>query len=118
MGAVTTKDFMKEIHGAPQCIKATINGKTLLTSQKKWLGPLVTTDVVRTEADESRVWDPGEDPIVDIDDVTRLSTCRGAVESAENEDIAHFERMNLDTHANMIVLGRNCHVVNYSGKTA
>ena len=44
--------------------------------------------------------------------------CQGIVASTENEDSTCFERMDLDTHANMVVLGRNCHVVNYSGKTA
>ena len=75
-------------------------------------------DGVRTEADESRVWGPGEDSIIGIDAVRKSSMCQGIVASTENENITYFERMDLDTHANMVVLGRNCHVVNYSGKTA
>ena len=43
---------------------------------------------------------------------------QGIVASTEHENSTYFERTDLDTHANMVVLGRNCHVVNYSGKTA
>ena len=113
MGAVTTKELMKEVHAAPHGIVVTINGKMPSKSQKKILGPPVPTDGVRTEADESRVWDPGEDAIVDIDDVTRSSVCQGIVASAKNEDSTYFESMDLDTHPNLVVLGRNCHVVSY-----
>ena len=42
---------------------------------------------------------------------------QGIVASEENEDSTYFERTDLDIHANMVVLGRNCHVVNYQEKT-
>ena len=44
--------------------------------------------------------------------------CQGVVASKENEDSAYFERTDLDAHANMIVLGKNCYVVKCSRKTA
>ena len=68
--------------------------------------------------DEQRACDPGEDAVIDIDAVTKSSTCQGIVVSEENETSTYFERTDLDTYANMVVLDRNCHVVNYSGKTA
>ena len=46
------------------------------------------------------------------------SICQGVVASAENKDSTCFEVVDLGTHANMVALGRNCHVVNYSSKTA
>ena len=53
--------------------------------------------------------------MIDIDAVTKSSMCQGIVVSTENENSTYFERTNLDTHASMIVLDRNFHVVNYSG---
>ena len=53
-----------------------------------------------------------------IDAVTTSSMCQGIVASAENEDGTYFERTDLSTHANMLVLGMNCHNVNYSWKQA
>ena len=107
---------MKEVHAAPQGINATISCKIPSKSQKKLLGPPVHIDVVMAEADKSRVWDSGEDKTMDIDAVTRSSMGKGKVASAQNEDSTYFERMDLDAHANITFLGRNCHDVNYSGK--
>ena len=118
VSAATMQEMMKEVHSAPQGIKATINGKQPSKSKKKRLGPPVPADSVRSEADESRVQDPGKDTIIDIDAVTKSAIRQGIVASAENDDSTYFERTDLDTHANMVVLGRNCHVVNYLGKTA
>ena len=59
------------------------------------------------ETDGSRVWDPGENNIIEIDDVTRSSTCQDIVASTEDEDSTYFERTGLDPHANMVVLGKN-----------
>ena len=56
--------------------------------------------------------------MIDIDAVTKSSMCQGIVSSAENEKSTYFERTDLDTHANTVVLGRQCHVLNCSGKTA
>ena len=81
------------------------------------MGTPVPTDGVRTKANEKRVWDSGEDAMINIDAVTKSSMCQGIVSSAENEKSTYFERTDLDTHANTVVLGRNRCVVNYSDKT-
>ena len=71
------------------------------------MGPPVPSDGVSNDADESRVWDHGEDAIVDIDIAIRSSICQGKASTAENEDITYFERTDLDTHAITVVFGRN-----------
>ena len=65
--------------------------------------------------DESRVWDPGEF-LIEINAVTQYDIRQGVVASADNEDNTDLERTDLDTHENMVVLGRNFCVVNNSGK--
>ena len=42
---------------------------------------------------------------------------QGIVASVEDNSSAYFERMNLETHANMVVLRRNCYIANHSGNT-
>ena len=36
---------------------------------------LAPTDGVRSEANKSRVWDPGDDAMIDIDSVTKSCVC-------------------------------------------
>ena len=66
----------------------------------------------RFESDESRVWDPG---ITELDAVTKNNMDQGVVASECDNDDTDLERVDLDTHANIVVLGRNCCIVSHSG---
>ena len=50
--------------------------------------------------------------------VTQHAMSQGTVASAENEDSTDLEIIDLDIHANMVILGRNWYVVTNSGKIA
>lgn len=82
------------------------------------MSPSGPTDGVRSEAHGSMVWDPREDVVIKIDAVTKYNSHQGAVVAAEDNDSTYFERTDLDDHANMVVLGRKCYIVDLLGRTA
>ena len=98
--------MMKDVHSAPKNIKTTVNGRKPLKSQGL-LGLPKPADDARSEVEESRVWNSGEDDMIDFDAVTNSAMCQGIVSSVEDNDSIYFERMELDTHANVVVLGIN-----------
>ena len=46
------------------------------------MGPEVPADCVRSKADESRVWDPGENSIIEFDEVTKSAMRQSVLASA------------------------------------
>ena len=59
---------------------------------------------MRSEVDESRVWEPVEDATIDIEAVTKSTMRQGIVASAEDNDSTYFKRIDLDIYANMLSL--------------
>ena len=86
------EEMTKEVHFAPQNIRANVNGKNQSKSQEL-LGPIEPTNSVRVEVDESRLWDPW---VIEIDLVTKNSTNQGIVESADNNDSTDLEITDLN----------------------
>ena len=82
--------------------KSIVNGKKSLNS-RELLGTPELVDSTRSEVDESRVLEPGEDVMIDTNAVEKFVMRQGIVESSENNDRTYFERECLDAHAIMVV---------------
>ena len=54
--------------------------------------------------------------MIDVDAVTNSTMYQGIVSSAEDNDSTYFERTDLDSHDNVVLLGKNCCVVDHSGR--
>ena len=56
--------------------------------------------------------------MIEIDAVTKNAMNQGVVSSADENDSTDLERTDLDSHEKMVVLGRNCYIVNRSRRIA
>ena len=69
-----------------------------------------------SELDEKFVWDPGGEggrsPLVPNEHV--CSVVCSALENEEKDGVAG--NVELDSHANMVVLGKYCHIIRWTGK--
>jgi hypothetical protein len=74
--------------------------------------------------DDNKCWDPGG--VVHLNEYTShmVSTALIAAASDDNDDAHKMSakdtnsRTELDSHANMVVVGNNCLVIEWSGRTA
>ena len=111
--------------------------KKAKNDEKSWLGPAMDVSSIEMDGyktskpENEELWDPGGDPqrtrLINIALSSPLhallsttNTCdRESDESSDdNEDEESMSRTDLDSHANMAVVGRHAYILSDTGRTA